>query len=82
MTTGNTRGTIPAEGGAAVTPNNSTDLTVTARSLYIGGSGNLKVDTADGSTITFSSVPVGIFPVRVKRVYATGTTATSIVALY
>lgn len=82
MTTANTRGTVPAEGGAAVTPSNTVDLTTIARSLYIGGSGDVTVDTADGSNLTFYSVPVGFFFVRVRRVYATGTTATNIVALY
>ncbi|MEH2573474.1 hypothetical protein V1272_002809 [Bradyrhizobium sp. AZCC 1708] len=30
----------------------------------------------------FSTVPVGWFPVQVRRVNATGTTATNIVAVY
>ena len=75
--------TAPAIGAAAVTPNDSTDLSrAPARALYIGGTGNLVVDTAEGQTITFTAVPVGIFPVSVKRVRATSTTATNIVALY
>lgn len=83
MTTANTRGTIPGEGAAAVTPNDSTDLTVIARALYIGGAGDVKIDAADGSTVTFSGVFAGsILPVRAARVYSTGTTATNIVAIY
>lgn len=83
MTTANTRGTIPGEGAAAVTPNDSTDLTTIARALYVGGAGNVKIDAADGSTVTFSGVLAGsILPVRVARVYSTGTTATNIVAIY
>lgn len=72
----------PGRGGAAVTPNDSTDLARYARRLYIGGTGNVKVDMLDGSTVTFSSVPVGELNVSAKRVYSTGTTATSIVAIY
>ena len=74
----------PAVGAAAVTPNDSTDLAVSpARSLFIGGAGNLVVDTAAGDTVTFTGVTAGsILPVSVKRVRATNTTATSIVALY
>lgn len=70
--------------GFAVTPNDSTDLATTDVLLYIGGagSGNLKVDTAGGDTLTFAGVAVGFFPVRVTRVYATGTDVTSIVAVY
>ncbi len=83
MTTANTRGTIPGEGAAAVTPNDSTDLTTIARALYVGGAGNVKIDAADGSTVTFSGVLAGsILPVRVARVYSTGTTASNIVAIY
>jgi hypothetical protein len=50
--------------------------------LYVGGSGDLKVDTIAGSTVTFKAVPIGFFPVQVKKIYGTGTTASSIIALW
>jgi hypothetical protein len=50
--------------------------------LYVGVSGNLKVDTISGSTVTFQNVPVGFFPVQVKKVYATNTDAKEIIALW
>ena len=50
--------------------------------LYIGDSGNLKVDTISGSTVTFNNVPVGFFPVQVKKVYGNGTDAKKIIALW
>lgn len=50
--------------------------------LYVGGSGDLKVDTISGSTVTFKAVPIGFFPVQVKKIYDTGTTASSIIALW
>jgi allophanate hydrolase subunit 2 len=50
--------------------------------LYVGTTGNLKVDTITGSTVTFKNMPVGFFPVQVKKVYLTGTTATDIIALW
>jgi len=71
----------PATKADAVTPSDSTDLTYIPRALYIGGEGNLKVDMAGGGTVTFASVPVGVFPIRVTRVYSTGTAATNIIAL-
>jgi hypothetical protein len=73
----------PAVSAAAVTPNTTTDLPRSpARSLYVGGAGNLVVDTAEGQTVTFTGVPAGfILPVSVRRVRATST-ATNIVALY
>jgi hypothetical protein len=74
----------PAENAAAVTPSDSTDLTTSARGLYIGGDGNVVVDmVGTGSTITFTGLTAGtILPVRVKRVRSTNTTATPIVALW
>mgnify|MGYP003665418422 FL=1 len=51
--------------------------------LYCGATGNINVLTAAGQTVTFTAVPTGAFmPVQVKRVNATGTAATEIVALY
>lgn len=75
---------------AAVTPSNTVDIPSVSGGtsnngcvLYVGGAGNLTVDTVGGDTITFTGVLGGSFiPVQVKRVYSTGTTATSIVALW
>lgn len=74
----------PAFNAAAVTPNDSTDLTVFARALYIGSAGNVKVDmVGTGTAVTFSGLAAGqILPVRAARVYSTDTTASSIVALW
>jgi hypothetical protein len=75
---------------AAVTPSNTVDIpSITGGTsnngcvLYVGGAGNLRVDTIGGDDVTFTDVLAGSFiPVQVTRVYATGTTATSIVALW
>ena len=73
----------PAENAAAITPNDTTDLTNATRSLYIGGAGNVKIDTVLGDTVTLSGVVAGtVIPVRASRVYATGTTATNLVGLW
>jgi hypothetical protein len=51
--------------------------------LYVGTTGNLKVLTAAGDTTTFIGVPGGtFFPVQVLQVFATGTTASNIIALW
>jgi hypothetical protein len=74
--------TAPAESAQAVTPSDSADLTTLSRAIYIGGAGNLSVDMADGSTIVFIGLATGqILPVRCKRVRATMTTATNIIAM-
>lgn len=69
-----------ATGGAAITPNDST--AVDFNGIYVGGAGNIKVDLYDGSTVTLNGALVGtIYPLRVTKVYATGTTATNLVGL-
>jgi hypothetical protein len=79
----NTRGSNPAENAAAVTPHDSNDLTNVARALYVGTTGNIKIITAGGDTVTLNSVPAGaIIPVRVKRVFSTGTSASNIVSIF
>ena len=52
------------------------------QALHISVAGTLSVLMEDGSAGTFPAVPVGVFPIRVQRVNATGTAATGIVALY
>jgi len=71
-----------AEYAAVVTPNDSVDLPLKARALFVGGAGNIAVVTRGGSSVTFTGVAAGsILPVAVNRVLATGTTATNIMAL-
>lgn len=51
--------------------------------LYIGSGGDLTVLTVGGDEETFYNIQDGSFlPVQVLRVFATGTTATNIVALW
>jgi len=74
--------THPAERAIAVTPSDSADLGIDARGLYVGGDGNVAVTMRGGGDVLLAGVLAGtILPVAVKRVLATGTTATSIVAL-
>jgi hypothetical protein len=74
---------IPAYNAVEVAPNDGVDLTNTSRALYVGGGGDVKVDMYGTGTVTFVGVSAGsLLPVRVDRVYSTGTTATSIVALW
>ena len=72
----------PARNAFAITPNDGTDLTCWALAVYVGGSGDVRLVTWGGETVTFANAPVGVLPVRVRRVYATGTTATDLVGLY
>lgn len=75
--------TAPVSGGAAVTPNDSTDLTTPGRGLYVGVSGDVKVTTVGGDALTFVGLAAGVVhPIMAKRVWSTGTTATSIIAVW
>jgi len=75
---------LQAGAAIAVSPSDSTDLTYTANALYIGTSGNVRVTLRDDTNpVTFTAVPAGtIIPIYVARVYATGTTASNILALF
>lgn len=73
----------PATRAFAITPNDGADLAVFTRGLYIGVAGDVVVDMVDsGASITFTALAAGVIhPLRVKRVRATGTTATNIVGV-
>lgn len=67
---------------AAVTPNDSTNLSQPSV-IYVGGPGNVKVRTAQGTDVTFTGVLGGtVIPVQVIRVWSTGTTATTMTAVF
>ena len=75
--------TSPAEKAIAVVPSDTAPLAIAARALYIGMGGNLSVTLiGQAGTITFVGVLAGtILPIAARSVLATGTTASSIVAL-
>lgn len=51
--------------------------------LYSGSGGDIEVLTSSGALLLFAAVPVGSFlPVQVKRVLASNTSATNILALW
>ena len=74
----------PAVGGVAI-DYAAADQTFTrnVRALYIATAGTLKVDLADGSTVTFASLAAGtIYPLRVTKIYMTGSSSAAGLALY
>ena len=79
---------LQAGGAAAVTPSDTANIpsisggTNNGCVLYVGASGDLKVTTVGGNDVVFVAVPIGFFPVNVLKVWATGTTAASVVALW
>jgi len=74
--------TVSAYNAKDVTPNDVTALAVT-RGLYIGTGGTVHVTMAYKTEVTFANVPDGsILPVQVVKVWAAGTSASDIIALY
>ena len=74
----------PASHAFAITAHDTNDLSYTTRGLYVGVSGDVKVDTAGGeSAVVFTALAAGVLhPLRVTRVYDTDTDATNIVGVY
>jgi len=87
-----TNDSTPWQSGLTVVPNDGANLVapgadpnIPTRGLLVGGTGTVKVDMADGTTVTFTipATACGFaLPLAVRRVYATGTTATLVVAFY
>lgn len=81
---------LQTERAAAVTPSDTVNIPYVGGGdikwscvLYVGGAGNLRVLTDGEDDVIFYNVAAGSFlPVQVKRVFATNTTATNIVALW
>lgn len=67
--------------GTAVTTSDSTDLGFVTRSIWVGVTGDIKITPFGNSTgVVYKAVPVGRLNVRATRIWATGTTATNLVA--
>ena len=62
-----------------ITPNDSTVFDTPYRALWIGGAGNIKIDTPSSQDVVLVGVSTGFLPVNVVKVHATSTTAVSIV---
>ncbi|ARO14916.1 hypothetical protein BVG79_01572 [Ketogulonicigenium robustum] len=73
----------PAVQAAAITPSNTVDLPNVPRAIYATTAGNLRVTMLAGGEPVTLPVLVGVpLPVRVQRVWATGTTAAGLVGVW
>lgn len=67
-----------ARDAAAITTSDTADNTWSY--VYVGGTGDVKVTTEQGTAVVFEDVPAGSYLwVRTRLVWATGTTATLMV---
>lgn len=71
----------PATRLASVTPDDTEDLGFATRAIGVGTEGFVQMTTVAGDTGRIFVVPGAPFPIRVRRIWASGTTATDIVAL-
>jgi hypothetical protein len=73
---------------AAVTPSDTADNLLLGngkppKGVYVGVGGDIVAVDWDGTAVTFIGVVTGtILPIRPRRINATSTTATDMVALY
>lgn len=79
--------TRPGAKLVAITPSDTADIEqwngACPRGLYVGGAGNVAVVTPDGSAVTLTAVAAGqVYPIQVRRVNSTNTTATDLVGIY
>ena len=71
----------PAVSVFAITPDDGTDLAQPTIAINVTTPGKVHVTTVDGTEGTISIHPGQAFPIRVARVWDTGTTATGITGL-
>ncbi|MBO9472124.1 hypothetical protein J7413_01100 [Shimia sp. R10_1] len=82
---GITSTTGPISYGFAVSPSDGTDLEEVTRSLMVATTGDVRVtlmDQAEGDSLTLPALqPGALYPFRVKRIWASGSSAGGIIGL-
>lgn len=59
----------------SITPSDTVDLAVKPKAITIAVGGAVKFTRLDGTTDTIT-LPAGVWPAQISRLWATGTTAT------
>ena len=66
----------------AITQSDTLDQSPIINAIHVGGAGDVKVTGVDGVTVVFKAMAAGsILPVKARRVWSTGTSATDLIAL-
>jgi len=74
--------TAPATEPEPISPSDGEELGTVTRALYVGQTGNVRLRLLSGATVTLANMQGGmLYPIRVRQVFATGTTAADIVGL-
>ena len=76
--------TVGAIGGESWTPSDTATIARHARGFQVSGAGDVALEYADGSTVTWPDCVAGVVHAHYGfvKVLATGTTATGIVVAY
>jgi hypothetical protein len=74
--------TAPASDAFDIVPDDLGNLPTAPRGVFVGLGGDMSVEMLDGTSVIFSNLQPGMFyPFRLKRVFATGTTAGNLIGL-
>ncbi len=71
----------PASTGEAIAPNDAANLPSSSSYIHIEGAGTLHFEFVSGNEHTMT-LAAGWHPLRIRKVFATGTTATGITGLW
>ena len=72
----------PVSGGFNIVPDDGADLPQVTRGLLLTGAGDVMAVLKNGDTLVLPNLSAGvIYPIRIARVLATGTTATGLKGL-
>ena len=75
--------TFPMYPGDAALVTTSDLTTFPPSIIYVGGAGNVRITTAQGTDIVFTGLNAGtVLPVQAIKVWATNTTATSLARIF
>lgn len=74
--------TSPLVDGFSVSPDDASDLPSVTRALYVGQTGDVAVTFLGGGSAVLRDMQAGtVYPLRVRRVSAAGTTAQNLIGL-
>lgn len=73
---------LPANSAHAVVPDDAADLDAVCNAIHAATPGSVRVTTRAGDIVDIFVAEGGVVPIRARRVWASGTSATGIVALY
>ena len=72
----------PATAAETIVPSDTDELAYATRAVYVGSGGDVAAETVGGDVILLRNTQPGvIYPLRLVRVRATGTTAADLIGL-